>query len=140
MSVKIHPDGTVELADEEDIRLYKLYQAISGNSGPVATPVVSTPVNEHLKTTAAAAPSHKTVKTIKVNRDQYSILNTIKDLEPEAPGRKEIADLLDMDPATVSVQLNELKRIGLLTNGAPPNTWKWRRTQLAQNVHWKERG
>lgn len=136
MSLKIHPDGTVELANEEDIRLYQLYQAINGNGSPVATPVVSATAHEPPKTTAAAAPSHKTVKAIKVNREQDSILTAIKSWEPHAPGRKEIAEHLKMDAQKVSEQLAELKRIGLITNGAPPNSWKWQLTLLAQTAGW----
>jgi hypothetical protein len=139
MSLKIHPDGTVELATEEDILLYQRYQAISGNGGPVARPVVSAPPHEAPKTTAAAAPSHRTVRPIRVNREHDLILRKIKECE-EAPGRKEIAELTGIDPQRVSEQLAELKRIKLITNGAPPNSWKWQLTQLAQTAGWISRG
>jgi hypothetical protein len=135
MSLKIHPDGTVELTSEEDIRLYKLYQEISGNGRPVATPVVPTTANEPPETTAAAAPSHKD-RPIRVHRGQDAILATIKGWEPHAPGRKEIAEHLKMDDQKVSEQLAELKRIGLIANGAPPNSWKWKLTHLAQTAGW----
>jgi hypothetical protein len=132
MSLKIHPDGTVELANEEDVRLYWFYQSINGNVSSVATPLASATAHEPSNTTVAFAPSCNKAKAIRVTRLQDSILQAIKGWEPQAPGRKEIAKHLEMDGQKVSEVLAELKRIGLITNGAPPNSWKWQLTDLAQ--------
>lgn len=141
MSLKIHPDGTVELASEEDLRLYQLYQTMHGNGAPVASPAVPVNVDEPAETTAPATPSRKRVKRLRISSEQLSLLKTIKDLQPDAPGRSEISDLLEMRPQRVSEQLAELKRLGLATNGAPPNSWRWQLTSLAEtSVDWTKRG
>jgi hypothetical protein len=135
MSLKIHPDGTVELASEEDLRLYQLYQAMHGNG---AAPAPSTPAantnDEPADVTAPPTPPRTRVTRIRISSEKASILRKIKEFQPDVPGRTDISDHLSMPRQRVSEQLAELKKLGLVTNGAPPNTWRWRLTESGENA------
>jgi hypothetical protein len=143
MSIKIiRPEGTYELETEEDVLLFKkMFGTVNGHSD-VAAPAVSTVAHEPARATAApsAITRRRKGKTVKeVNGEQETILKLLQQWEPEAPTRNEIAELTEMSRQRVSEKLAELKRMDLVVNGAPPNSWKWQLTDRARTVGWARR-
>lgn len=124
-----HPDGSIiELETEHDLLLYDKMR----RNGSQATAAPAAAVTQESPMAPTGRTRSRGIKAIKVNKEYASVLQTIKDFDPEPVMRTDIADLLGMEPERVSVCLAELKRLGLATNLPRPNSWKWQLTDRAR--------